>query len=91
MTSVIVGIARTPIGRFGGAFKSLQAVDLGGVAIGAALERSGVEAGQIDEVLFGHVIQARAGQITAANTPRGSRPGGPFVIEGIEPDHGVGH
>lgn len=65
MASVIVGIARTPIGRFGGAFKPLQAVDLGGVAIAAALERSGVDAGQIDEVLFGHVIQAGAGQITS--------------------------
>ena len=65
MASVIVGIARTPIGRFGGAYKSLQAVDLGGVAIGAALERSGAEAGQIDEVLFGHVLQAGTGQITA--------------------------
>jgi acetyl-CoA C-acetyltransferase len=65
MASVIVGIARTPISRFGGAYTPLQAVDLGGVAIGAALERSGVGAGQIDEILFGHVIQAGAGQITA--------------------------
>ena len=65
MPAVITGIARTPIGRFGGAFTPLQAVDLGGVAIAGALERSGVSAGQIDEVLFGHVLQAGAGQITA--------------------------
>lgn len=65
MSPAIVGFARTAIGRFGGVFAPLQAVDLGGAAIGAALERSGVEASQIDEVLFGHVIQAGTGQISA--------------------------
>jgi len=65
MPSVITSIARTPIGRFGGAFQQLQAVDLGGVAITAALERSGVDPSTIDEILFGHVLQAGAGQITA--------------------------
>ena len=63
--SVIAGIARTPIGKFGGALASLRAVDLGGAAIGAALERSGLEPAIIDEVLFGHVLQAGEGQITA--------------------------
>jgi acetyl-CoA C-acetyltransferase len=65
MPTVITGYARTPIGRFGGGLRPLAAVDLGGVAIAAALARSGVAAGQLDEVLFGHVIQAGAGQITS--------------------------
>ena len=63
--SVITGFARTPIGRFGGGFKPLQAIDLGAAAIAAALERSGVSGSQIDEVVMGHVLQAGAGQITA--------------------------
>ena len=65
MNSVITGFARTPIGRYGGALSSLRAVELGGVAIAAAVERSGVEPGAIDEVIFGHVLQAGEGQITA--------------------------
>ncbi len=65
MTSVITGIARTPIGRFGGALAPLAAVDLGGVAMSAALSRAGLAPEQVDEVLFGHVLQAGTGQITA--------------------------
>ena len=65
MPTVITGIARTPIGRFGGAFKPLSAVDLGGIAIKGALERSQLAPEQVDEVLFGHVLQAGQGQITA--------------------------
>lgn len=65
MSTVITGFARTPIGKYGGAFASLRAVELGGVAIAAALERSGVDPGAIDEVLFGQVLQAGEGQITA--------------------------
>jgi acetyl-CoA C-acetyltransferase len=63
--SVVTGIARTPIGRFGGALAPLRAVDLGGAAIAAALERSALEPAMIDEVLFGQVLQAGEGQITA--------------------------
>ena len=63
--SVITGIARTPIGKYNGALASLSAVELGGVAIKAAVERSGVDRAEIDEVLFGHVLQAGQGQITA--------------------------
>jgi acetyl-CoA C-acetyltransferase len=63
--SVITGIARTPIAKFGGALSALRAVDLGGAAIAAALERSALEPAVIDEVLFGHVLQAGEGQITA--------------------------
>ena len=62
---MIVAGARTPFGKFGGAFKDVPAVTLGGHAIRAALERSGVEAGDVDYVIMGQVLQAGAGQITA--------------------------
>ena len=64
MSTVISSIARTPIGRFRGGFTSLTAMDLGGLAIAAALERAGITGDQIDEVLFGHVIQTGQGQVT---------------------------
>ncbi len=63
--SVITGIARTPIGKYGGALSPLHAVDLGGAAIASAMRRSGVDPAMIDEVLFGHVLQAGEGQITS--------------------------
>jgi acetyl-CoA C-acetyltransferase len=63
--SVIVSGARTPIGKFRGAFADRSAVDLGAVAIRAALERSGVGPDQVDYVIMGHVIRAGTGQITA--------------------------
>ncbi len=63
--SVITGIARTPIGKYNGALAPLRAVELGGAAIRAAVERSGVDRAEIDEVMFGHVLQAGEGQITA--------------------------
>jgi acetyl-CoA C-acetyltransferase len=63
--SYIVGGARTPIGKMSGAFASLSAMDLGGAAITAAMERSGVKATDIDYVFMGQVIGAGAGQITA--------------------------
>jgi acetyl-CoA C-acetyltransferase len=63
--SVIVAGARTPIGKFRGTLADFVAVDLGAIAIRAALERSGVAAEQVEYVLMGHVIQAGAGQITA--------------------------
>lgn len=61
-TSVIVAGARTPMGRLLGSLKGLSAADLGGVAIAAALERSGVRPDQVDYVIMGQVIQAGAGQ-----------------------------
>ena len=64
MSTVISSIARTPIGKFRGGFTSLTAMDLGGLAIAAALERAGITGDQIDEVLFGHVIQSGQGQVT---------------------------
>lgn len=63
--SVILGAARTPIGRFGGGLRRLRAAELGAVAIRAALKRAGVGPGRVDEVVMGHVIGAGAGQITA--------------------------
>jgi acetyl-CoA C-acetyltransferase len=62
---VIVAGARTPIGKFGGAFRDLRAVDLGGIAIRAALGRAGIEGGDVDYVVMGQVLQAGTGQITA--------------------------
>src|SRR4051812_6451425 len=64
-SSVIVAGARTPIGKFGKALADLEAVDLGGIAIAEALKRSGVDPGDVDYTIFGHVIQAGTGQITA--------------------------
>ncbi len=63
--SVIVSSARTPIGKLSGAFASMTAMDLGGLAIAAALARGGVGPEQVDYVIMGHVLQAGQGQITA--------------------------
>src|SRR3954452_11858800 len=63
--SVIVSGARPPIGKMLGALKSFQAVDLGGMAISAALERAGISGDQVQYVIMGHVLQAGAGQITS--------------------------
>jgi acetyl-CoA C-acetyltransferase len=63
--SVIVGGARTPIGKLSGALASFSAMDLGGFAIKAALERAGVSPEDVDYVFMGHVLQAGQGQITA--------------------------
>jgi acetyl-CoA C-acetyltransferase len=63
--SVIIGGARTPIGKLSGALGSFSATDLGGFAIKAALERAGVSPEQVDYVFMGQVLQAGAGQITA--------------------------
>jgi len=59
---VIVSAARTPVGSFNGALASLPAHELGAVAIKAAVERAGVSAGEVDEVVLGQVLQAGAGQ-----------------------------
>ena len=62
---VILGAARTPMGAFQGDFSSLAAHDLGGAAIKAAVERSGVAPEKIDEVLFGNCLMAGQGQAPA--------------------------
>ena len=59
-TAVIVDGARTPIGRFMGGLAPLQAPELGGIAIRAALERSGIDAAELDDVIFGNVVSAGA-------------------------------
>jgi acetyl-CoA C-acetyltransferase len=63
--SYVVAGARTPIGKLSGAFASLSGTDLGGFAISAALERSGITPEDVDYVVMGQVLQAGAGQITA--------------------------
>jgi acetyl-CoA C-acetyltransferase len=65
VSSVIVAGARTPFGKFGGAFKDVPAVTLGAHAIRAALERAGIKGKDVDYVIMGQVLQAGAGQITA--------------------------
>ncbi len=63
--SVIVNGARTPMGRLLGSLKDFSGADLGGVAIKAALERSGVAPAQVQYVIMGQVLQAGVGQIPA--------------------------
>ena len=63
--SVIVAGARTPIGKLSGSLAGFSAMDLGGLAIAAALERAGVTPEQVEYVFMGQVLQAGQGQITA--------------------------
>jgi acetyl-CoA C-acetyltransferase len=65
MGAVITGIARTPLGKFGGGLTPLRAVELGSESIKGALQRSQLDSARIDEVIFGQVLQAGEGQITA--------------------------
>jgi acetyl-CoA C-acetyltransferase len=62
-TTVILGTARTPIGKMGGGLASLDATELGGIAIRAALERADVAAEDVQHVIMGQVLQAGQGQI----------------------------
>jgi acetyl-CoA C-acetyltransferase len=64
-TPVIVGAARTPIGKFLGALSTLSAPELGGIAIREALKRSKVPAEDVQEVIMGHVLQGGTGQAPA--------------------------
>src|ERR687888_2215748 len=61
--TVILSSARTPVGKLGGGLSSLHPTDLGGIAIGAALERAGIEPEQVEHVIMGQVLQAGQGQI----------------------------
>ena len=70
---VIVSAARTPMGSFQGDFSPLAAHDLGGAAIRAAVERAGIQPGQVDEVLFGSVLQPARARPRRAR--RRTRPG----------------
>ena len=67
-TAVIVAAARTPVGSFGGSLASLPATALGTVVVKALLERTGLEAAQIDEVILGQVLTAGCGQNPARQT-----------------------
>ena len=73
-TPVICSVARTPIGRFMGAFSSLSEVDLGVVAVSGVLERVGLDpaSGLVDEVIMGQVLQAGAGQNPARQVALGA-------------------
>ncbi len=70
--TVILGSARTPIGKLGGGLSTLKATELGGVAISAALERSNVDPEQVDHVVMGQVLQAGQGQIPSRQAQIGA-------------------
>jgi acetyl-CoA C-acetyltransferase len=69
---VIVGLARTPMGGFMGDLKSLSAPELGAAAIRAAVERSGVKPGDVQEVIMGNVLPAGQGQAPARQAALGA-------------------
>ena len=62
---VIVSAVRTPIGSFGGVLSPLSATQLGAIAIKGAVERAGIDAGEVNEVFMGNVLQAGLGQAPA--------------------------
>ena len=62
---VIVGAKRTPIGAMQGKFNAVPAAELGGTAIKAALEQAGVKSNEVDDLIFGCVLQAGQGQAPA--------------------------
>src|SRR5699024_4714864 len=68
--TVILDGARTPVGKFGGSLASLKAAELGGIAMKEALKRSGVQAEELDEVIYGNVLQAGQGQIPSRQAAR---------------------
>jgi len=76
--AVILGAARTPFGKFGGALSPMSATELGGAAIREAIDRSGVEDGEIQHSVFGMVIQAGIGQIPSRQA--NSHAGLPFSL-----------
>jgi acetyl-CoA C-acetyltransferase len=69
----IVGFARTPIGSFLGALTPLTAPQLGAVAIGAAVQRAGIQPGQVEEVWMGNVLSAGIGQAPARQAALGAK------------------
>lgn len=78
MSVVIVGAARTPIGRYGGTLRQTHPADLGASAAKAALERANVPPGDVDEALFGHGRQAGSGPNPARQVCQ--RAGLPFTV-----------
>src|ERR687895_640662 len=67
---LIVSAARTPIGRYGGSFRTTHPADLGAVATRAALQRGGIDASAVDEILIGHARQAGSGPNPARQVGR---------------------
>ncbi len=67
---VIVSAARTPVGSFNGAFATVSAQELGTTALRAAMERAGLQPGEVDEVILGHVLAAAQGQNPARQAAR---------------------
>ncbi|MBI4410687.1 MAG: acetyl-CoA C-acetyltransferase [Gemmatimonadetes bacterium] len=80
-TAVIVSAARTPIGRFLGGLSPLPATELGAIAVRAALERSGIDAQDIDDVILGNVVSAGLGQAPARQAAL--RAGVPSTVGGM--------
>lgn len=76
--AVVLGAARTPFGRFGGALSTLSAPELGGAAIREAVDRSGVRDAEIGHSVFGIVVQAGVGQIPSRQANREA--GLPFAL-----------
>ncbi len=70
--SVIVSAVRTPFGKLGGGLEDYEATELGSIAIGAALERVGLEPGEIEYVIMGQVLQGGAGQAPARQAAVGA-------------------
>lgn len=68
--TVIIEGARTPVGKYGGALAALTAPQLGGIAMKEALKRAGVKPEELDEVIFGNVLQAGQGQIPSRQAAR---------------------
>jgi acetyl-CoA C-acetyltransferase len=79
--AVILGSARTPQGRFLGALSSLTAAELGKVAVRAAVERSGINAADVDEVILGNVVSAGVGQALPRQVSIGA--GIPATVGGV--------
>ncbi|MGH3137907.1 MAG: acetyl-CoA C-acyltransferase, partial [Gaiellaceae bacterium] len=70
--SVILSAMRTPFGRLGGGLASYRATELGSIAIRSALERGGIEPGEVEYVIMGQVLQAGAGQAPARQAAVGA-------------------
>lgn len=68
--TVILGAARTPIGKLGGALKEVKAAELGGIATQAALQRADIAPQQVEEVIFGTVVQGGQGQLPSRQAAR---------------------
>ena len=78
---VILGAARTPIGKYGGSFRDIHPAELGAIAARAALQRARIEPAEVDEVVMGHGRQAGSGPNTARQAAQ--RAGVP-LLEGAD-------